>query len=59
MKSPRAAGHTPLAMPAEQGRWLHNDESLSPVEPTAEPREGETGGCDGTPRCDVALLIER
>jgi hypothetical protein len=45
-------------MPAEQGRWLHNDESLSPVEPTAEPSEGETGGSGSTPGYDVALLIE-
>src|SRR5262245_29786346 len=46
-------------MPAEQGGWLHNDEGLSPVEPTAEPRQGETGGIGRTPRRDVALLIER
>jgi hypothetical protein len=45
-------------MPAEQGGWLHNDESLSPVEPKAEPSQGETSGIGGTPRCDVALLIE-
>ena len=46
-------------MPAEQGRWLHNDEALSPVEPTAEPRQDETGGSSGTPRWDMTLLIER
>jgi len=45
-------------MPAEQGGWLHNDTGLSPVEPTAEPRQGETGGSGGTPRWDMALLRE-
>ena len=46
-------------MPAEQGGWLHNDEGLSPVEPTAEPSQGETGGIGGTPRRNVALYQER
>jgi len=46
-------------MPAEQGGWLHNDEGLAPVELTAEPGQGESGGIGGTPRRDVALLIER
>ena len=45
-------------MPAEQNSWLYNDEGLSPVEPSAEPRQGETGGIGSTSRCDVALLIE-
>jgi len=46
-------------MPAEQGGWLHNDEGLAPVELTDEPGQGEPGGIGGTPRRDVALLIER
>ncbi len=47
-----------LAMPAEQGGWLHNDKGLPPVEPPTEPGQGETGGIGGAPRRDVALLIE-
>ena len=45
-------------MPADQRCRLHNDQRLPPVEPARKPDQGETGSIRGTPRFDVALLVE-
>src|SRR5215471_16431400 len=47
-----------LSMPADQGVWLHNGQRLTPVEPTAQPDQGEAGAVGNTARFDMALLVE-
>jgi hypothetical protein len=46
-------------MPVEQGRWLYDDQGLSPVKPVDEPDQDEAGGIGGTLRLHLALLIQR
>jgi hypothetical protein len=46
-------------MPADQRRWLDEDQRLTPIEPTTEPDRGKTSGWGRTPRLDVPFAVER
>ena len=45
-------------MPPGEGLGGHHSQCLAPVEPAAQPDEGETGGIRCAFRLDVALLIQ-
>ena len=45
-------------MPADQRRRLNNGQRSPPVEPAGEPTQGHSGRVGGSPRFDVALLIQ-
>jgi hypothetical protein len=48
----------PLATPPLKRLRLYHRQSQSPVKPLRQPDQGETGGIGGTPRYDIAPLIE-
>ena len=45
-------------MPADQRRWLHDDDGLTPVEPAGEPDQGHSSRLRGTTWRDLAFLVE-
>jgi hypothetical protein len=45
-------------MPTDKRLGLHHDQRLSPIEPTTEPNQSDTGGISGALRFDLTLLIQ-
>jgi hypothetical protein len=48
-----------LALPSDEGPWLHYDQSVAPIEPAAEQHQCQPGRIVSTSGFDPAFLIER
>ena len=59
MRLPAPEEPKALAMPAGKGLWGDNRQGFAPVEPVAEPDEGQAGGMHGMLGRHMALLIQR
>ena len=59
MRGPAPEQPEPLAVPAKQGRWLHDDQSLTPVKPAGEPGQRDARGGGHAFRGELAFLIQR
>jgi hypothetical protein len=45
-------------MPADQRRWLNEDQRLAPIEPAGEPGQGHSSRLRGTTWLDLTFLVE-